>query len=406
MRPLSDSEERNASALLKLVGDVTYLVPTDTGLRKSIMDATASIRAYLKDVGFHDYEEQGQGVAAKSVRQAVILDDHDATDTRVSLYRPETKSGDPRIWISGLPHSADAGDIIAIFVDGDTLFVYDLTRGRLADIVAQHEADGSMGSHPVLAILSDVKRDIDFVADELLLKLRGIARHGWIDAVGHGNTAIGRTLESALGIAMNSSKDPDYKGIEIKASRARSARGTRQTLFAQVADWSISDVKSSGEILDRYGYEDANGVLRLSVQVDHGKPNSKGLGLEVDFDRDVLHEVDWNRDKAAFATWSLDKLRGRLREKHGATFWVKADSELDERGVERFRYTSVEFSSDPFAHQLGPLIANNAISMDHLIKRKPSGGAHEQGPLFKIDRKRMQELFPPMKSWQLLEKAG
>ena len=31
--------------------------------------------------------------------------------------------------------------------------------------------------------------------------------------------------------------------------------------------------------------------------------------------------------------------------------------------------------------------------MDHLIKRKPSGGAAEKGPLFKIVRAKIQELF-------------
>lgn len=33
------------------------------------------------------------------------------------------------------------------------------------------------------------------------------------------DTAIGRTLETLLGININSSKQPDYKGIELKAFR-------------------------------------------------------------------------------------------------------------------------------------------------------------------------------------------
>lgn len=35
---------------------VGLLVPTKTGLEKSIMDATASLRDFLRDSGIHDYE--------------------------------------------------------------------------------------------------------------------------------------------------------------------------------------------------------------------------------------------------------------------------------------------------------------------------------------------------------------
>lgn len=403
MRPLTGHEERNALVLRRLVGDVTYLQPTENALKKSIIDATEPVRAYLRESQFHDYGEQGQGGSHKVVTAAVILDDQRPWDTTASLYRPETKQGDPRIWISKLGAHAQPDDILAIFVHENTLYAYDLTRGGLADLDDTKELlrDGGPSRHPVLDLLQAVQRDIDIVADELRRKLEVVAAMGWVDAVGHGNTAIGRTLETILGIDMNSSTEPDYKGIEIKSSRSSSAKGTRQTLFAQVPDWTISDVSSSDDILKRFGYLDKNGVERLSVQVDHGKRNSKGLGLEVDLDADLLHEVDWNARCHRFATWRLAKLRERLRAKHGATFWVKAEARIGEAGTEQFHFISAEYSSDPYAHQLAQLIATNAISMDHLIKRKASGGAHEQGPLFKVDRKRMGELFPPMRTFDL-----
>ena len=31
------------------------------------------------------------------------------------------------------------------------------------------------------------------------------------------DTAVGRTLETALGIPINSAKEPDYRGIELKS---------------------------------------------------------------------------------------------------------------------------------------------------------------------------------------------
>ena len=38
--------------------DVALLVPTETGLKKSIMDATANVRDYLLSTGIHDFDDQ------------------------------------------------------------------------------------------------------------------------------------------------------------------------------------------------------------------------------------------------------------------------------------------------------------------------------------------------------------
>jgi hypothetical protein len=59
-----------------------------------------------------------------------------------------------------------------------------------------------------------------------------ISLKGPVPAMLKADTAIGRTLETLLGIDINSSKKPDYKGIELKSYREK--RGNRKNLFAQV----------------------------------------------------------------------------------------------------------------------------------------------------------------------------
>ena len=55
MRELTDREVANAEALQDATGDLTYLLPTATGLGKAIMDATAPVREYLEaNPGKHD----------------------------------------------------------------------------------------------------------------------------------------------------------------------------------------------------------------------------------------------------------------------------------------------------------------------------------------------------------------
>ena len=65
----------------------------------------------------------------------------------------------------------------------------------------------------------------------MLNKLKIISKKGFVKSEVNSDTGIGRTIESLLGIEMNSSKAPDYKGIELKSFR--DARNNRKGLFGK-----------------------------------------------------------------------------------------------------------------------------------------------------------------------------
>src|SRR5690606_33436500 len=96
-------------------------------------------------------------------------------------------------------------------------------------------------------LVGNIRTNSNFIANELLGLLVKVADMGPVPALLAADTAIGRTLENLLGIDINCSKKPDYKGIETKSYRDK--RGNRKNLFAQVPDWSISKFKGSAEIL-------------------------------------------------------------------------------------------------------------------------------------------------------------
>lgn len=225
--------------------------------------------------------------------------------------------------------------------------------------------------------------------------MREIASRGWIKTVSYGDTGIGATLESCLGIQINSNKLPDYKGIEIKAKRVRGIRAkTRNTLFAQVPDWKISTLKSSAEILDKYGYFRGS-EKKLYCTVKSLNPNSQGLILKVDETRDLLHEVYQANDLVEnVVSWKFDLLRERLLTKHNETFWVGAEStKID--GIEHFYYKKILHTQLPYASNFHTLCHEGIVTMDHLIKRSEDGRVVEKGPLFKISETNFELLFPP-----------
>ncbi|QNP45653.1 hypothetical protein H9L14_14190 [Sphingomonas sediminicola] len=56
---------RDVAATLRVFAghgiDCAFLVPTATGLEKSIMDATDGVRAWLREQGIHDYSGSNRG---------------------------------------------------------------------------------------------------------------------------------------------------------------------------------------------------------------------------------------------------------------------------------------------------------------------------------------------------------
>ena len=393
MRSLSKIEENRLKILTKNSISLALIEPTATGLKKSIMDATGPIRSYFKQNNFHDYETQLQGQEHKVIIECLFYDQFWIVESKASLYRPNTKNGDPRIWITGLSQFAKPNDIITLICYDGKLHAFNLSSLPLESLI------DSLIASPLKELIEEIRIKENAIANELLMKLKKIARYGAIPSLVDADTSVGRTLESALGIDINSSKEPDYKGIELKSFRKK--RQNRKNLFAQVPDWDLSKFKSSAEILDNFGYWRGKD-FKLYCTVSTLTANSQGLKLRLDSDIKQLIE---NSDKpfiGDFVVWTTDKLHARLLQKHRETFWVEAQSTYID-GKEHFIYTEVEHTKKPITSQFDILIEQGIITLDHLIKRNPEGKVVEKGPLFKIKPNGLDLLFPPSIHYKLLE---
>lgn len=392
MRKLTVAEQEKIKLLTKNQVSLALIEPTETGLKKSIMDATGSVRNFLKSENIHDYELQQQGTESKVMIPAVIHSGFNTIKSQASLYRPSTKKGDPRIWFYSLTKVAEPNDIVAITYVDSQFQVFNLTKLDVNLLI------NSSIQNPFQELISEINTIENGVAFELLGMLRKIANAGPIPSMVDADTSVGRTLETALGIDINSSKQPDYKGIELKSFR--NSRTNRKNLFAQVPDWKLSKFKSSAEILDNFGYKREED-FKLYCTVSAITRNSQGLNLKIDNDIKQLIENSDKPEVGDFVVWSLDKLHNRLREKHKETFWVEAEStRINDR--EHFQYKLVEHTKKPITTQFDLLIDQGIITLDHLIKRTKTGGAKEKGPIFKIKPEGIELLFPPSESYNLM----
>ena len=379
--------------------EVAFLVPTETGMKKSIMDATAPVRDFLKRAGIHDFDSQPQGQEHKKLVPTQVITCQGLHRTETSLYRPVTKHGDPRIWVNGLKSYADARNVIALVAtgNGELLVINASNAGLVPGVHAPAAGPLFIRDAPCIDldnILATLLKRPNDVADELLGMIKGIAGQWHAGKAGEKRDfEVGRLLEELLGIKANSSKAPDYKGIEIKASRKKP--GNRQTLFAKVPDWSISPFKSSAQILDEFGYVRSEKYLKqLRCTVSAKAPNPQDLYLSLEERANLLVEGSTRPTSPRVAYWPIAGLQDALQSKHPETFWVTAaarragDSEL-------FRYEHVLHTRKPMASALPTLLEAGIITVDHLITRDLKGRVSEQGPLFKIQKKNFDLLFPP-----------
>ena len=392
MRQLREIEINRIKLLTENSVELTLIEPTKTGLEKSIMDATGSVRSYLKAKTIHDFETQEQGQASKVLLKSILVKDDEFISTVASLYRPNTKKGDPRIWFKGLGTYSKANDILGIIEYQKVLYVINITQLNLKNLL-------SIGvTNPLKELVDEIRHTSNETSDELLQMLNKIAQRGLVPAMLNADTAIGRTLEMLLGIDINSSKKPDYKGIELKSYRDK--RGNRKNLFAQVPEWNLSKFKSSAEILDNFGYNRGED-FKLYCTVSSIVRNSQGLMLKLDNNARQLLENSDKSNIGDFVVWGLETLHKRLLEKHNETFWIAADSRIID-GKEFFQYKKVEHTKKPIVSQFDILLEQGIITLDHLIKRKVTGSVVEKGPIFKIKPNSLDLLFPPSQSYNLL----
>lgn len=385
MRPFNDFEICNFTLISNLGIRYTTFQTYWTSLDKGYFDAIAPMRTFFKEEGIHDYSTQGQGEIYKEYRNAYLLTDNLIIPAKASLYRPKTKKGDPRIWFSKLHRFTNPDDIFVLFHIDEELYIINVTQTNVVDCF------NSISNNPVKEVLSSLHTKKMEVAQELLEHFIELYDNGhWYLSEVQDDTGIGRAVETLLGINMNSSKDPDYKGIELKSKRLQRS-SVKNGLFSQIPDWDNSHYHNGNDIVQKYGYM-RGGAKTLQVTVQANRPNAQSLLLDVTKNKEVLEMLAKPEEGIVdhIVEWQLLTLHDRLRRKHQETFWVSVDNQIID-GQEYFRYSYIEHTRNPNIAEFDNLIMQQYISLELLLNR-PSGRGDTWN--FKIKDKAMPLLFP------------
>lgn len=369
------------------------------------MDAIGSVRILLKEAGIHDYEFQGQGPQNKVIVDSYFVWPNRLELTATSLYRPITKKGDPRIWFNNLRKYCRPHNLLALIIVNGKICVINLSDPTIAKSLLDYGF--------VYDIVKQSVYKTEMIARELLGKILEIHKRGFLPSITPDDPGVGDTLENALGISRNNVAAPDYKGIELKATRI--SRGgtirstTRVNLFSKVPEVGMS----YADIVRAYGkwtFNERKQERRLSLEntTYASHPNSHGLILYVDGNDDTLHLCHMDKVKTEklrrCSFWYLSSLRQQLLIKHHETFWVQAQSIIHD-GIEWFRYDRIVHTKNPNDSLFGSLVENDKIMVDlvaHISEKTPNK-CRDHGMLFKMWPTDLPLLFGEPEEYDLTE---
>lgn len=369
--------------------NVAFLVPTVTGYKKSIMDATAPIRDLFIQENIHNYNVQKQGPENKVLITSYFVENTTLKDTFASLYRPITKTGDPRIWFKGLKQYCVPYNLLALVVIKGKIYIINLSNPEIATSLLTKAF--------VYDIIKESTYQNEFIVQELLRKIKEIHNQGFIKSITYGDPGVGDTLENALGIKRNNARIPDYKGIELKSTRieinGKTRNPTRTTLFTKIPDTGLT----YREIVEKYGkiqIPRGKTIARLQLYETccFSRKNAYDLQLQLSQDSSSINLMHISEENKFVSAWYINNLKNILLTKHKETFWIKAVStKID--NWEYFRYDTIVHTKRPNTSLFIPLIENDKITID-LAAHFINNVWRDHGMLFKIKPKDIHLLFP------------
>lgn len=238
---------------------------------------------------------------------------------------------------------------------------------------------------------------------QLKEKLSDINRMGYIVSLRKGNTGIGYTLETLLGVVENNLRSPDLGNIELKETllgvaennlrysdlgnielKSRRIKSTSLLTMFTFNDsiWKIEQE----ELIKQYGYyKDGRWALYNTAK---SKPNSRGFYVKVEQDYVRLYHIDG----LCAIEWQLDSLIDDLKKKLSNVLLVEAESRKS-GGQEEFWYKEAYLLTGIIVEKFLEHIKNGPIVVDLRMHIGKNGVVRNHGTAFRLHRRYWDSCF-------------
>jgi MvaI/BcnI restriction endonuclease family len=291
--------------------------------------------------------------------------------------------------LNSLINDFESGERIQIILcaelaNGTKTYIHDSSNehsdGRfhaLWGMLTGGEIPATQGSY-VIAPIQFSGLQLDTPLNTLLSKFDSF-RGGWVESLREGDTGIGFTLETMLGITENNDKKADFLGIEVKAKHKKIAHKSegKLNLFQQGPVWTQ---KLEGrERIRVIGAQNEEGQFTCYSQITT-KPNNLALSLSMQ-----ALTIELKKERIDIGYWLHSKLAERLHEKHQRAAFVWA-SEKIVKSTKYFCYDDLIYCEQPSIENFLSLVEQNQIVFEFTMSEKTDGTIRNHGYPWRLNR--------------------
>jgi hypothetical protein len=224
---------------------------------------------------------------------------------------------------------------------------------------------------------------------EFLSRFDKIAAKGLVPTMRNGDTGVGYTFETLMGIAENNQRCGDFMGMEIKTYRSEELKmrdAEKMNLFLREPKW-VDGLSAVDRVLT-CGYRDENGRCALYSTVQM-RMNAHGFAFRIDKDAGRLW-LQWNARDVAY--WRFADLETRLREKLDEAVYIAAQA-VGRGAGERFFYRTVTHCQSPSVEAFVSLLEQGDAMLEIRMHIEDNGRHRNHGCGFRIKKNRIQMLY-------------
>jgi len=265
--------------------------------------------------------------------------------------------------------------------DGSSGYYFDYATpagGRRFDELSRLIFGNEIELHPGAFVIRPLEAPT-FSADEnlreLLARFDTVKQRGWVDTMRGGDTGIGYTFETLIGVQENNDQTADFRGIEIKCKGLREGArlGTGKiNLFQAAPTWATKlPSKERIRILGQLG---ANGLFSCFSQLST-TPNNLGLLLKI---LEQQRQIGLVKHENDLGHWTYDTLERRLREKHSRAAFIKA-RKREVAGSTQYSYEELVYCERPSIERFNQMIHDRSVVFEFTMSEKPGGKIRNHG---------------------------
>ena len=228
-------------------------------------------------------------------------------------------------------------------------------------------------------------------AEQILAeKLQEIYGGGPMQVLHKGSGRFGLTIEAALGIPQNSSKDADFMGIELKTKSDSSL----QTLFSRTPNRYVEDANKNS-MFARHSYHDAKRNREALYTSFNNMPDSLGFYLNVSGDK-----IQTMRKGVCVFEHDAGHIEKALLSKHTHTAFLFLSRK--KTGIKEVcSIDRVQFCKGPSIMKFLELTKIGKIFLDLTMSESKAGVVKDHGFLWRIAGDSIGDLYLSTKELEL-----